>query len=376
MKLLALMKYGDKAASTRQRLLQYRENLAQYGIEIEFSPLLTNDYLARRFRGTAVSARSILSRYVSRLRRLLEMRNFDLIWVHCEVFPYIIGAAERIVFASGKPVIYDYDDAIFHQYDTHANPFVRFLLGRKLEPLLRGSALCVCGNAYLKQYAARFCPRTEIVPTVVDATRYVPRRHARSGQRITIGWIGSPSTWPHVKPYVPLLSQLAAELDLSIRVIGAEPTGLADPRFEFLSWSEEAEIEAIQGMDIGIMPVPDKPWERGKCGYKLIQYMACGLPVIASPVGVNAQIVEHGVNGILARDEEEWEDAIRQLAASKELRVSMGHAGRERAVKEYSLQVYGPRLSQLLAEIAYGNRKRGGFACAGPPGTEKSVPYQ
>ncbi|MCQ4191416.1 glycosyltransferase, partial [Methylocystis suflitae] len=132
---------------------------------------------------------------------------------------------------------------------------------------------------------------------------------------------------------------------------GSGKPGSADSRFEFLDWSEETEVELIQGMDIGIMPLPDEPWARGKCGYKLIQYMACGIPVIASPVGVNSDIVDEGLNGYLARDELEWEAAIRHLSADSELRRVMGRYGREKIVSEYSLHVHGPRLATMLRTI-------------------------
>ena len=353
MKMLALMKYGNKAASTRQRLLQYREHFSHQGIETEFFPLLDNDYLEQTFRGNAGPIFSILGSYLSRVKLLVGASGFDLIWVHCENFPYMPGLAERLTVISGKPVVYDFDDAIFHQYDTHSNPLVRRFLGKKLQPLMRGASLCVCGNSYLKAYADRFSRRTEIVPTVLDTGVYKPTVEPRDPARqVTIGWIGSPSTWSFVQPLIPLLERLSQELNLIIRVVGAGRANATHSPFEFFDWSEDEEITSIQGMDIGIMPLPNEPWARGKCGYKLIQYMACGIPVIASPVGVNSDIVNDGVNGYLACSEHEWEAAIRRLAASRELRGNMGAHGRQKIVNEYSLHVHGPRLAALLREVA------------------------
>jgi len=353
MKMLALMKYGNKAASTRQRLLQYREHFSYQGIEIEFIPLLNNDYLEQSFRGNAVSIFSILRSYVSRVNLLVSDRDFELIWVQYEAFPYMPGLVERLAAISGRPVVYDFDDAIFHQYDKHPNPLIRRFLGQKLQPLMRRASLCICGNAYLKAYAGRFSSRTEIVPTVLDTDVYKPTVESRDSARpVTIGWIGSPSTWSFVQPLIPLLERLSQELNLIIRVVGAGRANATHSAFEFLDWSEDEEIVSIQGMDIGIMPLPDEPWARGKCGYKLIQYMACGLPVIASPVGVNSDIVNDGVNGYLACSEHEWEAAIRRLAASVELRGNMGAHGRQKIVNEYSLHVHGPRLAALLREVA------------------------
>lgn len=353
MKMLALLKYGNKAASTRARLLQYREHLEEQGIELSISYLLSNDYLNSKFSGARSPTFSIGYSYIKRLWLLADVSCFDLIWIYCESFPYLPGIIERIVLNRGKPVIYDFDDAIFHQYDEHANPFIRYFLGTKLQPLMHGASLCLCGNNYLKAYADRFSNYTEILPTVIDTTKNVPSSQRRDeGQPIVIGWIGSPSTWVFVQPVMPLLQRLSEELNLTIRVVGAGRPAALSFRFDFVEWSEDTEISALQSMDIGIMPLPDDPWARGKCGLKLIQYMACGLPVIASPVGVNCDLVDEGVNGILASSEREWEAAIRRLVASSALRADLGARGRKKVVDLYSLHVHGPRLAALVREVA------------------------
>ena len=257
-----------------------------------------------------------------------------------------------MVFAARRPVICDFDDAIFHRYDVHSSYLVRTILGEKLAPLLRGAALCICGNAYLGSYAARFCTRTEIVPTVLDTSVYVPSQCSRNGELpLTVGWIGSPSTWGYVKPLVPLLGRLGDELNLRFLIVGAGTAMENDRRFEYAEWSEGTEIQLLQCMDIGIMPLTDEAWAQGKCGYKLIQYMACGIPVIASPVGVNCQIVEDGCNGYLAKNEYEWERSIRRLACDEQARVRMGENGRDRAVNNYSSHTYGPIIANLLLAV-------------------------
>ncbi len=162
MKILALMKYGDRAASTRQRLRQYCEKLYANDISVEFEPLFDNTYVENLALGRKVGPLRLLSAYWSRVQLLLTRRNFDLIWLHCEAFPYLPGFMERLVFYAGKPVVYDFDDAIFHQYDNHRNPLVRAMLGSKLKPLLRRVAGSSCGNAYLKAYAEGFCDNSVI----------------------------------------------------------------------------------------------------------------------------------------------------------------------------------------------------------------------
>jgi glycosyltransferase involved in cell wall biosynthesis len=348
---VAYVKYGPLAASTRARFLQYGDHLREAGIEIETAPLLDDAYLRALFGGRGRSWAAVSAAYLARGRHIRRVpRAFS--WVHCEFFPYLPGLAERAILAGGAPVIYDSDDAIFHQYDRHPNPLVRAMLGRKLEPLLRGARLAICGNAYLRDYAARFCRRVEIVPTVVDTDAYRPVPGERPDRPVTLGWIGSPSTWTYMRPMVPLLEALRRELGLRIRIVGAgEQAEDLPPGWEALPWSEASEIGLIQGMDIGIMPLPDEPWARGKCGYKLIQYMACGLPVIASPVGVNAEIVTEGRDGFHARDEAGWAGAIRRLARDAALRTEMGAQGRARIARNYSLAIHGPRLAGMIREV-------------------------
>jgi glycosyltransferase involved in cell wall biosynthesis len=289
---------------------------------------------------------------------MFRERGVDGMWLQYELFPYAPTFFETFALPRDIPLILDYDDAIFHQYDQHKSPLVRALLGDKLKPLLRRADLAICGNGYLQAYAGEHCRRTEIVPTVVDTDAYGPGPKPRPERPVTVGWIGSPSTWTFVKPLLPLLADAAHRHDLSVRAVGAGPQKEIPPRFSFLPWTEAEEIALIQGMDIGIMPLPDEPWARGKCGYKLIQYMACGLPVIASPVGVNSAIVDHGENGFLASTPQEWAEAISVLAGDFELRQAMGAAGRRKIERAYSLAVHGPRLASMLRETMQNGRRR------------------
>lgn len=353
MRVVAFTKYGAEAASTRQRLLQYLPALGAAGIDVEWHPLLGDDYVRGLTRGARSPKAAIARRYVDRMRQLVRVRGADLIWVYAELFPYLPAMFERLAFAARAPVVYDFDDAFFHQYDEARRPLVRRMLAGKLEPLLRGAAACACGNAYLRDYADRFCDRTVILPTVVDTDAYRPAPAERGGAPV-IGWIGTPSTWAYVRPVLPLLAALAAERGIRVSVVGAGAAAEAD-RFDGLDlvdWREETEVAEVQRMDVGIMPLPDEAWARGKSGYKLVQYMACGLPVVASPVGVNADIVMQGETGFLARTPAEWRDALAALLDDAALRRRMGDAGRRRAEARYSLGHCAPRMVDLLRASA------------------------
>lgn len=354
MRVAAFTKYGPMAASTRQRLIQYLPHLAAAGIEVRHQAFLPDDYVRGVATGQHYPRRRTLRAYLDRFRRLVAGTSADVVWIYAELFPYLPGGLEKLAFRSGKPVVYDCDDAFFHAYDSHPNALVRRLLGRKLEPLLRGAAAACCGNAYLESYASRFCEKTMLLPTVVDTDVYGRAAGPRPDRPVTVGWIGSPSTWPYMRPLLPSLRELAESRGIRIRVVGAGPAARADafPGLELIEWSEAGEVEEVRAMDIGVMPLPDDIWARGKSGYKLIQYMACALPVVASPVGVNREIVAAGESGFLATGDSEWRDALLRLIDDPALRRTFGEAGRRRAEERYSLQVQAPRLVGLLQSIA------------------------
>ena len=348
-KIAAFTKYDREAASTRQRVLQYLPYLERAGFHVDVHPLLDDPYVRSIVAGTAASKTAIAAAYTRRFRQLLAPQAADLIWIYAELFPWLPASAERLAFRSGKPIVYDFDDAFFHPYDDHQSPFLRRVLGGKLEPLIRGAAAVCAGNEYLTDYADRAGAEAIVLPTVVDIETYVPTRN-RSARPLTIGWIGSPTTWAFVRPLLPLLAELCRDRGVAFSAVGAGAAAAAD-RFDgltFVPWSEAGEIASVQAMDIGIMPLPDEPWARGKSGYKLVQYMACGLPVVASPVGVNASIVEEGVSGLLAIDSGQWRTALTRLIDDAALRSAMGEAGRRRAVEAYSLQAHAPCLIEVM----------------------------
>lgn len=358
MRVRAFLKYGRQAASSRQRLLQYLPYLSANGVEVEVLPLLGDDHLRSIAAGGGGVSPSMLAPYLRRFRQLVRGGDHDLVWVHYELFPFLPGMFERLAGFSGRPIVCDYDDATFHTYDRHRSGAVRQMLGNKLEPLLSRATACICGNDYLKAYAEQFCPNSVTIPTVVDTDTYVPRKCRGNGPPV-VGWIGSPSTWQNVEPLLPTLLPRLRRLGVVFRVIGAGPKAEGIEGIDAVSWSENTEIASVQGLDIGIMPLLDEPFQRGKCGYKLIQYMACGIPVVAAPVGVNSQIVDNGVNGFLASSEAQWLEALDRLIADKELRVAMGAKGRERAVQEYSLAAQQPNLLRVLCQAAAEARPRG-----------------
>lgn len=347
MRLLVLSRYDRLGASSRLRTRQYLAWLEAAGIEVTTAPFFDNEYLERLYLGKKPGFRAA-GYYLNRYRQLRRASPPDLIWLEKEALPWLPAGMEQWLLPAGVPIVSDYDDAIFHRYDLHRSLVIRRILGRKIDHVMARSALVLAGNPYLAARAVSTgTPRVEIVPTVVDINAYdAAHLHEEDGM-VRIGWIGTPSTWrQYMEPMMPVLSQLAREYGAKLRAVGAGAT--PTPELEVMPWAESTESALIQGMDIGLMPLDDTPWSRGKCGYKIIQYMACGVPVVASPVGVNSDIVEDGVTGFLASTPAEWRHAIARLLRDPELRRRMGRAGRRRVEERYSLQVWGPRVADLL----------------------------
>jgi glycosyltransferase involved in cell wall biosynthesis len=352
MRIVAFTKYDREAASTRQRFLQYAPAFADAGMHLDVRPLLSNAYVRSLATHEPVSRTEVAATYWKRFRDVMAERDADAVWVHAELFPFLPSTVEQLVFRSGVPVVYDWDDATFVPYRHHRNPIVRLLLGRKFEHILSRAAAVTCGNAYLRDYCSGFCERSIIVPTVVDTDMYRPIE--KGPGPVTLGWIGSPTTWVNVRPLLPTLERFCRDHGARFRAVGAGKAAASDsfPGLELADWTEASEVAEVQGFDIGIMPLIDAPFERGKSGYKLIQYMACGLPTVASPVGVNTEIVTHGATGFLATDASDWLHFLGRLASDGDLRRSMGRAGRDRAIASYSLASQAPRLVSLFREVS------------------------
>jgi len=352
-RLLVLSRYSRMGASSRLRALQYRPWFENAGFEVEHAALFDDAYLQKIYSGRKPKA-NLLTYYGKRVSQLRRAGQADLLWLEKESLPWLPWSIERALLPRGTPLIVDYDDAVFHHYDLHRSALIRQLLGQKLDDLMASASLVTAGNRYLSDRAtAAGAARVEIVPTVVDLTAYTRRHLPFSNKCPKIGWIGTPSTWTaYMAPLMSMFVQAAEDATARMIVVGAGRAATAHPLLDNLSWTEDSEVARIHQMDIGIMPLADTPWARGKSGYKLIQYMACGIPVIASPVGVNAHIVEHGVNGFHASSDTEWAEALRTLLHDPELRAKMGQEGRRKIERDYSLQIWGPRLAQMLRHVA------------------------
>ena len=349
-RLLMLPRYPWGGPSSRLRMGQFIPRLEAAGAAVSISPFFDDAYLAGYFGSGRKSKASAALAYWRRARAIATA-NADLVWIEKELYPFLPGWFEGALARRGTRYVVDYDDAIFHSYDRNRRGAVRRLLANKLDPLLTGAGAVTAGNGYLADYAGDHGARRIVrVPTVVDPSRY-PVLPPPAGERLRIGWIGTPSNARYLTPLIDAMRELTDRVPMTLVTIGApELAELPIPQ-EVHAWSEDSEASLLATTDIGVMPLPDDPFERGKCGYKLIQYMAAARPVIASPVGVNAEIVTGDV-GLTATTVAEWVRAISALAADPVRRQAMGAAGRQRVEAQYSVEAVAPVLIDLFADVA------------------------
>lgn len=336
----------------RYRVEAFLPALARRGIEFRYDWLLDRDDL-RIFYGRhpawhkgAIAAKAA----TRRLSSVLRTGDVDAFFVQREAF-FLGGAWSERLANLRAPLIYDFDDAIWIRTTTDANRGYAWLKNvEKMPRIVELARTVIAGNAYLAQWARAHATRVDVVPTCVDTGHYVPPpRRDRSGP-VTIGWSGSPSTLAHLKDLLPVLERVAARLGdrVRFRVMG-DPAFVHPPlglRGE--AWSSEAERALLSEMQIGLMPLPDDAWTRGKCGFKGLLSMSMGAATVMSPVGVNTEIVRHGENGFLATSEAAWVETLIELVLDPQLRARIGEAGRQTVVDHYSVARWESTLATLI----------------------------
>jgi glycosyltransferase involved in cell wall biosynthesis len=245
-----------------------------------------------------------------------------------------------------RRLVFDLDDAVMFRA-TGRRRQRSFLRAWRLSRMLRRSFLFLAGNSYLASWAPRRLP-VVLRPTPVEPGRFRPRSEWPERANV-VGWIGTAATLPYLRGLLPALRELARRRsDLVLRVVGPEPEGLEGPSVEHVPWTEEGEAGALASLDVGVLPLPDDPWTRGKCAFKALQYMAAGLPVVASPVGMNGEVVADGATGFLATEPGEWVERLDALLDDAGSRETMGRAGRARVEERWSHETLTPPLARTL----------------------------
>ena len=350
----------DRSPNQRFRFEQYLGALQANGFECVVSPLLDARDDKRLYApGIWSKGLVLLNALRRRVRDVFRAKQFDIVFVSREAFLTGTTWFEKELKANGPKLIFDFDDSIWLANVSEANKSLAFLKNAaKTSDLIAMSDLVFAGNAYLAEYAQRFNPKTVIIPTTIDTDEYDPQLYPKAdtegNKPVVIGWSGSITTIQHFEFALPFLRELKAAYGdtIEIRVIGDGNYRNPELGIVGLPWRKADELVQLSQFDIGIMPLPDDEWARGKCGLKGLQYMAMGVPTLMSPVGVNGEIIQDGVNGYLPRNPSQWVERIRELIENPQLRLAIGNAGRQTVVERYSVRSQSLRYVNLFRQLA------------------------
>jgi len=342
MKVLFIVPYPvGIAPNQRFRYEQYLDVLSSNNIEYAIRPfasarlykiLYKQGYFFEKFIHTFLGI-------FYRIWNVIEAFNFDIIYISREAFPYGPAFFEWLLARWGKPMIFDFDDSIYLPDASSANRIFTFLKhSNKTAKAIKLCKYVTPGNKFLANYADKHNKNFKIIPTTVDTQLYKPKR--KSGNKeIIIGWSGSPTTVKFLNLLKGVFVTVSKKYpNVKFKIYGSTDFSIPGVALEATNWSLDTEINELQSFDIGIMPLPDDEWARGKCGFKALLYMAFGIPAVCSPVGVNTEIIQDGVNGFLALTEQEWIEKLSRLIEDVELRYQLGDRGRKTVEERYSKQ--------------------------------------
>lgn len=359
-KIGALVPYPlNTVPGQRFRIEQWEPYLRGHGITVEMLPFAGPEFmrLLHQQGRQITKAFTLTSCFLQRLRLLAKLRKYDAIYLFRAASIVGPAALERLLPLLGCKVIFDFDDAIFRLHTSAANRYFGWLkFPGKTDSICRLSSHIMVGNAYLADYARQFNPNVSIIPTSIDTDQYQPgSRLKRVEGRVVVGWTGSSTSQTHLEWFAPVLRELIKLRDVEIRVISNREPVLPGIPYVWREWKPETEVEELKQFDLGIMPMPDDEWARGKCALKALQYMAVGIPTICAAVGANCEVIQHGENGMLAYTDEEWLISLSALIDSPLLRQRLGQAGRQTIEERYSMK----HCAELFAQVVHATIEKG-----------------
>jgi len=356
LKKILCLTLGKNSPAGRFRALQWVPYLKKQGYQVTIRHCRpSNEYVPRGFYYLRANRfYYFINLPFIILRRILDIRDaaeFDFVFLQRPLLGQRFKFLERWLFRLNQNVIFDFDDAIFVNFDGSRNHRYEAYLHYMNQKASR----VVVGNAYLQEFAQFKAESVDVIPTCIDTEKYHPNLAACNGRdpnRVVLGWIGTSGNYPYLKSVRPVMQKLVQKYpQVTVRIVSEHPPlkeVLDGVPFEYQKWTAGAELDDLCGFDIGIMPLEDNSWSRGKCGFKLIQYMACGKPVVASPIGANTAIVDDGENGFLVTDETGWIEKLSLLLENPETRRAFGHKARRKIEAQYSTEVNQAKFIKLF----------------------------
>ncbi|HYG49429.1 MAG TPA: glycosyltransferase family 4 protein [Flavobacteriales bacterium] len=330
----------DRSPSQRFRFEQYFRFFEENGVEYKLSNIISEKD-DRYFYAEGYFLRKLwilLKSYLKRWSDVIACKRYDAVFVQREAIMTRTTMFERLM-AKRRPLIYDFDDAIWKMDVSEANQNLKWMKNpKKTARLIKHAALVIAGNNYLADYARQFNQNVWVIPTTVDTETFRPA--PKQTEKIIIGWSGSKTTIKHFELAVPVLKKIKTRMGekIGIRVIGEASYTNEALTITGMAWKAQTEVSDLNDFHIGIMPLPDDEWSKGKCGLKGLTYMALEIPTIMYAIGVNTEIIEHGVNGFLYRTDDELAELLERLVNDAALRERVGKEGRKTVEAKYSVK--------------------------------------
>lgn len=352
---IAILLHADCSnRASQRRILQYVPALEREGIRCEILPFYGTP--PRSLKHCASDGgQTLASSLNKRLHSLRHLRDdIDLVWVEKEALPYVPWLAEKFLLPAHIPIITDLGDAQFQPQSQNDNSILRNIFPDKTTQMIKNAALVMAGNSYMMERAEQAGANwVEVMPTAITPSTSQPAQRSHADNKLRVGWIGTPPTWTrHAEPLFRTLDPFFTEKNAVARVVGARAGRSRCGHLDYHPRIPGAESDQISAMDIALAPLQNGPLGQGACGYQILRYMACGIPVIASPLGAQGEIIEHGHSGFLASTPEEWRAALGALLDDAALRQKIGAAGKAKVEKEFTLSQIAPKMADLLNRAA------------------------
>ncbi|GAB2531059.1 glycosyltransferase family 4 protein [Rufibacter soli] len=342
MKILFVVPYPfGKAPSQRFRFEQYLGLLEEAGGEYEFAPFLDEATWKILYKPGHVVQKvvGILKGFLKRILLLFSVAKFDYIFIHREATPIGPPFFEWIVTkVLGKKVIYDFDDAIWVPNTSESNKVVAGIKWHhKVGDICKWAYKVSCGNSYLQSYALQYNPNAIVNPTTIDTVHLHNQIKDQQTSDVVIGWTGTHSTMKYLDPVIPVLRKLEEQYAFTFKVISNQPPQYDLKSLVFTPWQKETEIQDLLAFNVGLMPLEDDQWAKGKCAFKALQYMSLGIPAVVSPVGMNTEVVDDGLNGYICQTSNDWYNKLESVIQDAGLRQEMGSQARRKIETNYAV---------------------------------------
>ena len=327
MKILFLVQGLDVAAS-RYRVLQYLPYLKEHGIQASVLPFPKGVF--------------------AKLKVFKSVKEYDILFIQRKRFPILWL---KFIRKNARKIVYDFDDSVMHRSSKHLRHESKTRV-KMFKNMVNASDHVIAGNEYLQQNTIPYTQNVTIIPSPIDISLYPQKTYSEKSDNITLGWVGAHGSIHYLKKMRPIFETLGKKNDkLRLKIVCDTFFDCENMVVDKKQWSEKDEVADIQSFDIGLMPLMDDPWSHGKCGLKILQCLATGVPVVCSPAGINKEIVEDGVHGFWANSQEEWTEKLEILINDHDLRRKMGMAGRERVIEHYSLKANAPRMLKIFEQL-------------------------